>query len=222
MLLSPGTRGDAHCRDGPACVQAPVCGAATGAQVQRGPHAAGVGAQPGPRGAAGAALAGLLPQKSPSCGRGAMTCSARVAGRAGVLQAAAQPAGEQAAGRRCAGAALPFMAAVACTLLTEAACAGGPACFHKGIWGGRACAAWCPHCSAAATSTRRSAWCALAPGSCAFQGWAWLSAVCDPCARAQACQQRSEGSRRITHFYELDVQVKGMATLEHSLVRPPV
>jgi len=40
-------------------------------------------------------------------------------------------------------------------------------------------------------------------------------------ARAQACRRRSEGSARATHFYELDVQVKGMGSLEGSLVRRP-
>ena len=35
----------------------------------------------------------------------------------------------------------------------------------------------------------------------------------------QVCRQLSEGSQRATHFYELDVQVKGYATLEKSLVR---
>ena len=215
MLLSPGTRGDAHRRSRPACAQAPVRRAAAGAQVQRGPHAAGLGAQPGPCGAAGTALARLLLPKSPSCRRSALTRSASVAGRAGVLQAAAQFAGEQAAGRRGAGA-----AAVPCTVLICPACHHGPVC-SSAAGCGRACAAWCPPCSAAATCTRRSAWCALAPGSCTSQRRASLPAFVDTWAHAQACQQRSEGSRRVTHFYELDVQVKGMATLERSLVRLP-
>ena len=38
----------------------------------------------------------------------------------------------------------------------------------------------------------------------------------------QVCRQLSEGSRRATHFYELDVQVKGYETLEKSLVCYPV
>ena len=34
----------------------------------------------------------------------------------------------------------------------------------------------------------------------------------------QRCGKLSEGSKRETHFYELDVQVKGFSTLEESLV----
>ena len=37
--------------------------------------------------------------------------------------------------------------------------------------------------------------------------------------RCRACGQLSEGSRRSTGFYELDVQVKGSPTLEMGLVR---
>ena len=59
------------------------------------------------------------------------------------------------------------------------------------------------------------------PRQLCFQSKALLSASLMCGAHAQTCQQRSEGSRRITHFYELDVQVKGMATLERSLVRLP-
>ena len=36
----------------------------------------------------------------------------------------------------------------------------------------------------------------------------------------QACGKLSEGSGRTTNFYELDAQVKGMASLEQSLVGP--
>ena len=36
--------------------------------------------------------------------------------------------------------------------------------------------------------------------------------------RCRACGQLSEGSRRSTGFYELDVQVKGSPTLEMGLV----
>ena len=35
----------------------------------------------------------------------------------------------------------------------------------------------------------------------------------------QSCGQLSEGSGRATNFYELDAQVKGMTSLEQSLVR---
>lgn len=35
----------------------------------------------------------------------------------------------------------------------------------------------------------------------------------------QECKKKSEGSARLTHFYELDVQVKGLSDLEISLVR---
>ena len=34
----------------------------------------------------------------------------------------------------------------------------------------------------------------------------------------QECGQRSQGSNRDTHFYELDIQVKGSPALEMSLV----
>ena len=34
----------------------------------------------------------------------------------------------------------------------------------------------------------------------------------------QSCQRQSEGSSRRSHFYELDVQVQSMESLEHSLV----
>lgn len=37
----------------------------------------------------------------------------------------------------------------------------------------------------------------------------------------QACGRLSEGSGRTTNFYELDAQVKGMASLEQSLVGHP-
>ena len=36
----------------------------------------------------------------------------------------------------------------------------------------------------------------------------------------QVCHQLSEGSKRETNFYELDVQVKGLSNLEDSLVGP--
>ena len=35
----------------------------------------------------------------------------------------------------------------------------------------------------------------------------------------QNCHQLSESSKRETHFYELDIQVKGFSSLEESLVR---
>ena len=35
----------------------------------------------------------------------------------------------------------------------------------------------------------------------------------------QSCGQLSEGSGRATNFYELDAQVRGMTSLEQSLVR---
>lgn len=38
------------------------------------------------------------------------------------------------------------------------------------------------------------------------------------CVVLQSCGQLSEGSGRATNFYELDAQVKGMPTLEASLV----
>lgn len=34
----------------------------------------------------------------------------------------------------------------------------------------------------------------------------------------QACGRASQGSNRETHFYELDIQVKGSPALDHSLV----
>lgn len=34
----------------------------------------------------------------------------------------------------------------------------------------------------------------------------------------QECKRKSEGSARLTNFYELDVQVKGLSDLEGSLV----
>ena len=34
----------------------------------------------------------------------------------------------------------------------------------------------------------------------------------------QNCHQLSEGSKRETHFYELDIQVKGVSSLEESVV----
>ena len=41
------------------------------------------------------------------------------------------------------------------------------------------------------------------------------------CCGLQACGRASEGSKRETGFYELDVQVKGVPSLEDSLVRKP-
>ena len=35
----------------------------------------------------------------------------------------------------------------------------------------------------------------------------------------QKCKRPSEGSSRRSHFYELDVQVQSMESLQHSLVR---